>query len=243
MARTAVVTGASRGIGNAIARRLMAEGWRVINLDRAAPDDDDADGSEPAWIETDLADPASIAAAFDIIQRDTRVTGLVNNAGVALVDVLEDSSVEDFDLTMAVNMRAPMLCAQAVFEDMKAEGFGRIVNIASRAMLGKTHRTAYAGSKGGLAAMSRVWALELAPHGVTVNTIAPGPIATELFVRANPPDMPRTQEIIGTIPAGRLGEPDDIAHAAAFFMDERAGFTNGQTLYVCGGITLARGGS
>lgn len=241
MSRNAVVTGASRGIGQAISRRLTEEGWRCFNLDIIEPESP-VDG-DPEWIECDLTEPDAIAAAFAAVRQTGPVTGLANNAGVALVDRLEDSSIEDFDKTMAINLRAPMLCAQAAMEDMKAENYGRIVNISSRAMLGKTHRSAYAGSKGGIAAMSRVWALELAPHGVTVNTIAPGPIATDMFKAANPPDMPRTQEIIGTIPAGRLGTPQDIAHAASFFMDERAGFISGQLLFVCGGITLARGGS
>ena len=91
--------------------------------------------------------------------------------------------------------------------------------------------------------MGRVWALESARDGITVNTIAPGPIRTELFERINPPDMPRTREIIDSVPVGRLGEPDDIANAVSFFMSEQAGFVTGQTLYVCGGITLARGGN
>ena len=241
MNRNAVVTGASNGIGKAIASRLTEDGWRVINLDRAEPSGDDPF----EWIETDLSEPDAIAAAFEEIRERELgpVTGLVNNAGVARAAILEDSTVEDFDLTMAINMRAPMLCAQAVLDDMKAENFGRIVNIASRALLGKTHRTAYSGSKGGIASMGRVWALELAQYGVTVNNIGPGPIATELFKQANPPNMPRTQEIIGTIPVGRLGEPEDIAQAASFFMDEKSGFISGQTLFVCGGISLARGGS
>lgn len=241
MNRNAVVTGASNGIGKAIASRLTEDGWRVINLDRAEPSGDDPF----EWIETDLSEPDAIAAAFEEIRERELgpVTGLVNNAGVARAAILEESTVEDFNLTMAINMRAPMLCAQAVLDDMKAENFGRIVNIASRALLGKTHRTAYSGSKGGIASMGRVWALELAQYGVTVNNIGPGPIATELFKQANPPNMPRTQEIIGTIPVGRLGEPEDIAQAASFFMDEKSGFISGQTLFVCGGISLARGGS
>jgi len=241
MSLIAVVTGASQGIGKAIATRLGEEGWRVFNLDVAGPTDPDE--ASTTWIETDLADPAAIAAAFEMIAAEGPVTGLVNNAGIALTDKLEDTDMEDFDTTVDINLRAPLLCLQAALADMKAEGFGRVVNIASRAMLGKTHRTTYAATKGGLAAMGRVWALELAEHGITVNTVAPGPIATELFTRANPPDMPRTQEIIGTVPVGRLGTPEDVAHATALFMDERAAFVTGQTLYVCGGITLARGGS
>ena len=94
---------------------------------------------------------------------------------------------------------------------MKAAGFGRIVNIASRAALGKTLRTAYAATKGGLISMTRVWALELAEHGITVNAIGPGPVATELFNAVNPPDAPRTREIMNEIPVKRIGQPADIA--------------------------------
>ena len=238
MCRIAVVTGASRGIGKAISERLTSDSWLTFNLDISPPEVEDG-----MWIETDISDPKAITAGFDKARKAGPITGLVNNAAVALVDRLEDSTLDDFERTMAINLRAPMICAQTVMKEMKTEGFGRIVNISSRAMLGKTHRTTYGASKGGIAAMSRVWALELAQYGITVNTIAPGPIATDMFTHANPPDMPRTQEIIGTIPAGRLGTPDDIAQAVAFFMDERSSFINGQLLYVCGGITLARGGS
>ncbi|MBT6094742.1 MAG: SDR family oxidoreductase, partial [Rhodospirillaceae bacterium] len=110
MTRTAVITGASRGIGKAISTRLADDGWRTINLDIAPPADGDADN----WIETDLSDPASITAAFQKARDQGPITGLVNNAAIALVDTLEESSIDDFDRTMAINLRAPMLCAQAV---------------------------------------------------------------------------------------------------------------------------------
>jgi NAD(P)-dependent dehydrogenase (short-subunit alcohol dehydrogenase family) len=237
--RRAVVTGGSRGIGAAIARRLLDDGWRVFNLDIAAP----AGTADGEWIETDLADEASIANAFAEILAGGPVTGLVNNAGIPGNEALEDTSVAAFDRTVAVNMRAPMICARAVLDGMKDQRFGRIVNMSSRAHLGKERRTAYAGTKGALVSMTGVWALEMAAFGITVNAIAPGPIRTGLFETANPPDDPRTRAIVDAVPVRRLGEPEDIANAVAFFMGEDAGFVTGQTLYVCGGTTLARAGS
>ena len=237
--RRAIVTGASRGIGAAIARRLFSEGWQVINLDIAAPTAD----TGATWIETDLAQEASIADAIGSVLAAGPVTGLVNNAGIPGNDTLEETTVAAFDRTIAINMRAPMICARAVLDGMKSQGFGRIVNMSSRAHLGKAKRTAYAGTKGGLVSMTGVWALEMAEYGITVNAIAPGPIRTDLFDVANPPDDPRTGEIIDAIPVKRLGEPEDIANATSFFMSEAASFVTGQTLYVCGGTTLARAGS
>jgi len=238
--RRVIVTGASRGIGKAIAERLSADGWSVLNLDKAPPHDDNGAGT---WTEVDLADIEGLREAAANVLKDGPVLGLVNNAGVVFPTTLEETTPEEFDLTMAVNMRAPMFLAQLLTPGMRDARFGRIVNISSRASLGKTHRTAYSGSKAGILAMGRVWALELGHDGVTVNTVAPGPIRTELFERANPPGMPRTQEIIGSIPVGRIGETTDIAHAVSFFMDERSSFVTGQTLYVCGGTVLSRGGS
>lgn len=239
MTRRAIVTGASRGIGKAIAMRLQEDGWAIINLDREKP----GSGGVGTWIEVDLSDPENLQAGLDEALSGGPVTGLVNNAGIGSSDLLDETTNESFDKIIAVNMRAPMICARAVVAGMKQGGFGRIVNISSRAHLGKTHRTAYSGSKGGILSMGRVWALEFARDGITVNTIAPGPIRTELFEKVNPAGMPRTQEIIDSVPVGRLGEAEDIANACGFYMDERSGFVTGQTLYVCGGITLSRGGN
>ena len=239
--KTALITGASRGIGRAVAARLIDEGWGVVNLDLAPPEADADLGDH--WIETDLSDIEKTEHALGEALAGDPIGALVNNAAIGHMAALEDTSIDDFDRSVAVNMRAPMLCAQAVIPHMREQGFGRIVNIASRAHLGKTLRTSYAGTKGALVSMTRVWALELASSGISVNAIAPGPIRTELFERANPPENPRTRQIIDAIPAGRLGEPEDVANAVAFFLDERSGFVTGQVLYVCGGVTLARGGS
>jgi NAD(P)-dependent dehydrogenase (short-subunit alcohol dehydrogenase family) len=134
-----------------------------------------------------------------------------------------------------------MLVAQGLQPSMQAARFGRIINISSRAALGKELRTVYAATKAGLLGMTRTWALELAPYGVTVNAIGPGPIATELFLSGNPPDSPKTKKILESIPLKRMGEPDDIAHAVASLLDDRAGYITGQVLYVCGGLTVGLG--
>ena len=125
---------------------------------------------------------------------------------------------------------------------MRKRQMGRIVNISSRAALGKVLRTNYSASKAGLIGVTRTWALELAPDGITVNCIGPGPIATDLYKKANPPDDPRTIASLSSLPAGRIGTPEDIAQAAAFFLHKDSGFVTGQMLYVCGASSVSRAG-
>jgi len=180
--------------------------------------------------------------AVSILMKDItnrmQVLRLVNNAGMIKPGALEDVIEEDFDAVYALNLKAPMVLAQALLAHMRQANFGRIVNIASRAALGKEERTAYAATKAGLIGMTRTWALEMAQFGITVNAIGPGPIATELFTSGNPPNAPKTIKIVESIPVKRMGQPEDIAHAAAYLMDDRSSFTTGQTLYVCGGMTV-----
>ncbi len=236
--RNILVTGGSGGIGRAIIHRCIEDGYQIINLDRVAP-------SSLLKGETHYAvDLTDAHATRDILQRITRdhnILRVVNNAGFIRPGTLEDATLEDFDAVCALNLRAPMLVAQGLQPFMQAARFGRIINISSRAALGKELRTVYSATKAGLLGMTRTWALELAPFGVTVNAIGPGPIATELFLSGNPPDSPKTKKILESIPVKRMGEPEDIAHAVASLMDDRAGFITGQVLYVCGGMTVGLG--
>jgi NAD(P)-dependent dehydrogenase (short-subunit alcohol dehydrogenase family) len=231
---TAIVTGASSGIGWATAELLADRGLVVINLDIAAPKRE----SRSIHHRVDLSDSEATAAVLSEVTARHSVTRLVNNAGQAKAAALEDTTFEDLSRTVEINLRATIQCTQAVLPAMKAAGFGRIVNISSRTALGKVLRTAYAATKGGLISMTRGWALELAPHGITVNAVGPGPIATELFDAVNPPGSPRTEKIIQDIPVKRIGQPEDIANAVSFFLSDASGYVTGQTLYVCGGLSV-----
>ena len=237
--RTVLVTGASRGIGRGIATRLVQDGYAVVNLDRDPPA---ALLPRETCIEVDLADAAATSDALAEVVVRYAPTRVVNNAGTVRPGSLEDVTIEDLDAVVSLNLRCAIQCAQAVLPAMRAARFGRIVGIASRAALGKELRTVYAATKAGLIGMTKTWALELASDGITVNAIGPGPIGTELFHRANPADSPRTKAIVEGVPVRRLGTPDDIAHAAAFLLDDRAGFVTGQVIYVCGGMTVGLAG-
>jgi 3-oxoacyl-[acyl-carrier protein] reductase len=226
-----LVTGGSSGIGLAIAEEGAARGWDVVVIDR-----DPAPSGKSVL--ADLSDIDSTATALDEVLADGPVTRLVNNVGAVFPGPLLEQTLSTIDAAYALNLRCAVQCTQALLPGMTEAGFGRVVNMASRAALGKELRTAYAASKAGLIGLTRVWALELGPIGVTVNAIGPGPIATELFNKANPPGEPRTEAILNAVPVRRFGQPDDIAHAAGFFLDQRAGFVNGQILYVCGGLTV-----
>lgn len=234
----ALVTGASRGIGRAILRRLATDGLTVVNLDMAAPEPGTPEAAH--FVAVDLTDRVAMAAALAQVTAAHDITRLVNNAGIVQAVDLAGTTLDDLNRTIQVNLRAALQCAQAVLPAMRRARFGRIVNIASRVALGKALRTAYAATKAGIAGFTRTWALELGADGITVNTIGPGPIATDMFTRGNPPDSPRTKAILDGIPVGRMGTPDDVAHAVAFFLDARSSFVTGQTLYVCGGLSAGR---
>ena len=235
MAEVIVITGGSSGIGGACVALAAARGLSVFNLDRNPPGEG---APEQAYLQTDLADAASIEASFQTIKTGNRIVGLVNNAGLSISHSIEETDIADFDRLVPLNLIGPMLCTKHSVASMKEAGWGRIVNITSRGALGKEKRSAYAATKGGLAAMTRVWALELAEFGITANNVGPGPIATELFRAVNPDDSPATQQIIESVPVKRLGTPDDVASAVMFFLDRNSGFVTGQTLYVCGGLTV-----
>ncbi|MFL4472738.1 SDR family NAD(P)-dependent oxidoreductase [Paeniglutamicibacter sp. MACA_103] len=226
--RRVLITGGANGIGAAIAQRCVEDGYQPIILDRAGT------GAIPC----DLSDAQSTRSALGVALQDGPITRLVNNVGAVFPNLLEDQTLDEFDAAVALNLRSAFLCAQALLPGMREAGFGRIVAMSSRAALGKERRTAYAATKAGLQGMTRTWALEEGAHGITANAVGPGPIATDLFSKANPADSQETQAILGSVPVRRMGTPRDVAHAVSYLLDDRSGFVTGQTLYVCGGMTI-----
>jgi NAD(P)-dependent dehydrogenase (short-subunit alcohol dehydrogenase family) len=162
----------------------------------------------------------------------------VHNAGVIRPALLPDVKLADFEALTNLHLVAPVILMQALLPAMKAANFGRVVLVSSRAVLGLPTRTSYSATKAGMLGMARTWALELAPSGITVNVVAPGPIRTANFHSVVPEGSPQVEKIAQAIPVRRLGEADDVARAVLFFADRDSGFITGQVLYVCGGTSV-----
>lgn len=236
MSERVLVTGGARNIGRAICARLAEDGYQVVQFDLLEPEA----GNAARFVKVDLSDEAETAAALAALGREGPVTRLVNNVGIGHVGALDELSLADFDKVMRINARAALQCTQALLPGMREAGFGRIVNLASRAVTGMANITAYAASKAAIVGMTRTWAMELARAGITVNAIAPGPIDTDMYRDMNPPGSPGDARIRESVPVGRIGTPEDIANAASFFLDARSGFVTGQVLFVCGGLSIGR---
>ncbi|RBP07298.1 NAD(P)-dependent dehydrogenase (short-subunit alcohol dehydrogenase family) [Roseiarcus fermentans] len=233
--KCAVVTGGARNIGGAIAERLQKDGYRVVVLDVVEPE---AESLRADARQVDLSDRAAAEAAFAEIAADYPVTALINNVGIVAPAAFDAVDVDDFDRIMHLNTRTALVAAKALVPAMRRLGGGRIVMNTSRVTLGKLNRTLYSASKGALQAMARTWALEFAGDGITVNCVAPGPIATTAFWQNNSPDSQSTRDLIASIPLKRMGTPQDVANAVSFFCSDDSSFVTGQTLFVCGGVTV-----
>lgn len=244
--RVAIVTGAGQGIGEAIARTLVAKGWSTIiwdrEIDRAravASSLRDTGGSAHS-VEADVADVEQVQTAVDWVRHEVGPpTVLVNNAGFARDGYLSELTTEDWDSVIGVHLRGAFLMTRAVKPHMVEAGWGRVVNISSISALGGERRVNYIAAKAGMNGLTRGLAQELGPHGITVNAVAPGfteTAMTQRTARALGRSLEEHREIAAqSLPVRRFGTVDDIAHAAAFFLDDRSGYVTGQVLYVSGG--------
>ena len=232
---TALVTGGSAGIGADICQRMLADGWQVISLARRAP----------AWshprltaINVDLLDvPATQQVAQEVAQR-FGVTHFIHNAGVIWPHLLQEATLDELQGLTQIHLGSALTLMQAVLPHMQRTGFGRVVLMSSRGALGLATRTNYSATKAGMIGMARTWALELAPQGITVNVVAPGPIQTPMFYDVVPSGSEREHTLAAQIPVGRIGRPDDVTRAVMFFSDPANSFVTGQTLYICGGASV-----
>jgi len=236
--RVALITGAARGIGAATARAFAGAAARVAVLDRAAAELEGvaADTGGVAY-PADVTDDAAVRRAVeDVVARWGRLDILVNNAGIVRDAALADVKDEDWAATLDVNLRGTMVCARAAIPHMKAAGFGRILSATSIvARTGNYGQTAYAASKAGIIGLTRTWARELGPKGITANAVAPGFIDTGM-VRSVPAKV--MSDLLARTPAGRMGRPEEVASVYLFLASGLASFINGAVVGVDGGLLL-----
>jgi 3-oxoacyl-[acyl-carrier protein] reductase len=233
--KVAVVTGGSAGIGKSICERLLADGYEVVSLARRRSDIEHA---RLHSMEVDLADRAATAQVARDIAQKFAVTTVVHNAGVIRPALLADVKLEDLDALAELHLGCAIQLVQAALPAMKERRFGRIVLLSSRAALGLATRTAYSATKAGMLGMARTWALELAPEGITVNVVAPGPIRTDMFYDVVDKGSEQEQRLAASVPVRRLGVAQDVARAVSFFAEAESSFVTGQVLYVCGGTSI-----
>ena len=239
MGKVAVITGAARGIGLAVARRFLAGGWRAALLDVDGPAlgaSARALGGEALAIVCDVADPTQVRAAIDqAAARLGRIDALVNNAGIAVFKPLLETTYEEWTRVLAVNLTGPFLCTQACAPVMLANGGGSVVNIGSiSGVRASTLRVAYGTSKAALEHLTKQQAAELGNAGIRVNGVAPGPVDTAMAKQVHTPAI--RADYHDAIPLNRYGTEEEIAAAVWFLCSEEASYVNGQMLAVDGGF-------
>lgn len=236
--KIAIVTGGLSGIGAAVARRFADEGAAVVAADLTASETALTDGAIVPF-KVNVADPASVDALVQaVVQRHGRIDCMVNSAGIAADIPFLDTPLDVFDRIIAVNLRGTFLIGQSVARVMRDAGQGAIVNIASvSGMTGNVGRSAYGGSKGGVVNLSRVMAVDLAPFGIRVNVLAPGPINTPLVAQVHNEGIRKQWN--QRVPMRRYGTPEEMAAVAAFLCSDDASYVTGHVLAADGGFTGA----
>ncbi len=243
--KVAIITGSGQGIGREIALRFSAEGAKVVVADMARESMEEAvaeitaQGHAGIAVQTDITDPVRIESLMqETLAHFGRLDILVNNAGIGLNKPFLTTTLDEWERLLHVNLTGTFLCAQAAARVMVGQGSGRIINIASiSGQRGSQGRAAYGASKAGVILLTQVMAVELAPAGITVNAISPGPVDTAQSRETHTPETRRAY--LERIPLGRYGERSEIAAAALFLASDEASFVNGHILNVDGGFYAA----
>jgi len=244
--RTAIVTGAARGIGAATAIRLARDGNAVAVLDMDLPACEQtvsritSAGGRAIALAVDISSPEAVSAAVAQVVKELGIpTILVNNAGIIRDNLIFKMPLEDWDAVMNVHLRGAFLMTKAVQVHMTAENYGRIVNLSSTSAQGNRGQVNYSAAKAGVQGFTKTLAIELGSFGVTANAVAPGFIATAM-TKATAERMGISFEdflagAAAQIPVGRVGQPEDVAAVISFLASEEAGYVSGQIIYVAGG--------
>jgi 3-oxoacyl-[acyl-carrier protein] reductase len=246
VSRVAIVTGAARGIGAAVAKRLAKDGYAVavVDLDESSCKETvaaiEADGGRAIGVGADVSDSDAVTAAVDRIAEELGPpTVLINNAGITRDNLLFKMTEQDWDSVLGVHLRGAFLMSRAVQKHQVEQNWGRIVNLSSTSALGNRGQANYSAAKAGMQGFTKTLAIELGKFNVTVNAIAPGFIETDMTAataeRLGIPFEDFKKGAAAQIPVGRTGKPEDIAAMAAFFVSDEASFVSGQVIYVAGG--------
>ena len=231
-----LVTGATKGIGWAISRRLADQGAFVVGIARSVSEID-----FPGFLyQCDLSDAGQTEDVLRAIREKYPVDMIVNNTGAYNVEPIGQVSLSNLYQLYDLNFRLAVQVTQAFLESMKQRREGRIVNVTSQLALDGAYHTSYAGSKAALAAATKVWALELADYGITVNAVSPGPVETDAFRYGVPVGSDIEKHMLSTIPMKRFSRPEDVAAAVTFFLSDETSMITGQVLGVDGGVSLPR---
>jgi len=239
----AIVTGAGKGIGKAISKRLAGDGFFVllIDVDKSNGEKtvDEIGKDKAAFYLTDISDEKQVNALFQSIEETYgQIDVLVNNAGIIRDNMIWNMDTVDFDLVINVNLKGTWLMCREASRKMKQQNSGRIVNISSRAWMGNRGQTNYSASKAGIIGLTRALALELGKYNVSVNAVAPGLIDTPLTEKIKKEAL---EQLIQAQPTKVMGKPEDVANTVSFLVSEKTNFITGQTIYVDGGKSIGAG--